>query len=372
MKGEEALRKVLIMFSSIFILLAGCSMKNEEIMMKETGKSSPSLDDTHKIENKVKTLSADSSTFHFVADWLSNTEIVFVEKDDSVYYVKTFNTTTGAVTTLYEESAIIVDVLIHPSKNALLLHTTDSTSSAVIKIVALDGILLNEVSIASSELAIEWNDIDETLVLLTAFQQDWTFDVALYNGKEDDLQFIPLEDPFPKWLGAEKIVTVDATERSLDGEELITYNVLTEEYERSGVIGAVHFDTYKDTLLTVQLSEETKANYTILTEDGKVLSTWTMPGVSNDSEWAFPEINWVSSETVIIASTESEGQLNGLEKPFKLFRITDGVQEPVAEEVLTSSLRCSPDGIICLTGYGYENLIDTKSKEEITWLVFPE
>ena len=37
--------------------------------------------------------------------------------------------------------------------------------------------LHDEVSIESSELAIEWNDLDPSLVLLTAFHQDWTYDV---------------------------------------------------------------------------------------------------------------------------------------------------------------------------------------------------
>ena len=151
-----------------------------------------------------KQFTADPAKFHFVADWLTDSKIVFVEKDLEFYYVKTFDLATGEIETLYEDAAIIVDVLIHPSKEYILLHTTDNPTSATIKILSLDGIIHDEISIESSELAIEWNDLDPSLILLTAFHQDWTFDVFLYNGNKEMFGLIDIEDPFPKWYGTEK------------------------------------------------------------------------------------------------------------------------------------------------------------------------
>ena len=116
---------------------------------------------------------------------------------------------------------IIVDVLIHPSKEHILLHTSDNPTSATIKMISLEGVIHDEISIASSELAIEWNDLDPTLVLLTAFHQDWTYDVFLYNGKEEEFGLYSIEDPFPKWLGTRKIVTGHMTGHPLDGGKLL-------------------------------------------------------------------------------------------------------------------------------------------------------
>ncbi len=36
-------------------------------------------------------------------------------------------------------------------------------TSAKVKIISLEGVVLDEISIASSELAIEWNDLDPDL-----------------------------------------------------------------------------------------------------------------------------------------------------------------------------------------------------------------
>ena len=67
---------------------------------------------------------------------------------------------TGETETLYEEASIIIDVLIHPSKNYLLLHTSDNPTSATVKIISIDGIIQDEIEVASTELAIEWNDLN--------------------------------------------------------------------------------------------------------------------------------------------------------------------------------------------------------------------
>ncbi len=172
-------KRILFVLSfATFVLLTGCDKKvsDEELPVQ-----------TKPDEQKeMKVLEVDPAKFHFVADWLTDSEIVFVEKDNGYYYVKSFNLETAVISTLHEEAAIINDVLIHPSRNFILLHTTDNSTSATIKILSLDGTLHDEVSIESSELAIEWNDLDPSLLLLTAFHQDWSYDVFLYNGNDED------------------------------------------------------------------------------------------------------------------------------------------------------------------------------------------
>ena len=320
------------------------------------------------VEEVIKTYSADLAKFHFVVDWLSETKIVFVEKSDSMYYLKTFDISSGEIEILYEESKIIVDVLIHPLKNTYLLHTTDDPSSATLKIISFEGVVLDEVTIASSELSIEWSDTDPSLILLTAFHQDWTYDVFLYSGEEKEISLMPLEDPFPKWLGTEKIVTVDVLEHSLDGGELIFYDRVTRQQKRSGIMNVVYFDANIDSLLVVQINGE-DAEYKITDQEGMVLSDWTMPAVSNYSEWVIPEISWIAPTTVIMPSTSEGGQLDDLREPFKLVRVEDGNQEVLMEYIPTGKLRCSPDGEKCLTGNAAETIIDTIKKEEATWLL---
>ena len=103
-----------------------------------------------------------------------------------------------------------------------------------------------------------------------------------------------------------------------------------------------------------------------------VSAEWTMPAVSNYSEWVFPEIAWISDNTVVIPSPEEGGQLDNLGERFKLVRVEDGNQEVLMGYIPTGTLHCSPDGGKCLTGYTAETIIDTLKKEGATWLLLPE
>lgn len=370
-KGQGALRlrRIVIVLSLLVLILVGCTQKMDGTV-DQINNNKPAIVDKD-FEQVFKTHTISPEKFHFVADWLTDTKIVFVEMDESVYYVKTFDVKTAKIETLFEEASIIVDVLIHPSKKALLLHTSTDSASAIVKIISTDGALLDEVSIASSELEIEWNDLDQNLVLLTAFYQDWNYDVFLYDGKEGAINLISIDDPFPKWLGTDEIVSVSEEDNSLEGGNLHIYNHETNKRERSPLEKVLFVDTYEESLLTVQLDEEENALHTISTQDGSVISNWTMPVVSNYGEWFFPEVSWVSSNAVILPSVEEGGQLDDLRESYMLVRVTGGQQQPLSKNVVLGPLSCSPNGEKCLTGISKEHLIDMKTTEELIWLLLP-
>lgn len=362
------MKRLLILFILAALLLTGCFQKTEgKVVPPEP--SEPKEEPVEEV--LLQTMQTDASIFHFIADWLTETQIAFVEKENSRYYVKTFDIETGNIETLHEDSSIIVDVLIHPSKEYILLHTTDNPTSAIIKILSLDGTTHHELSIESSELAIEWNTIDPSLVLLTAFHQDWTFDVFLYDAGEEEFGLMASEDPFPKWLGTERIVTSLLDGHPLDGSTLVIHNLETETEteEVSPLTDIVYFDTYEESLLVVRITDEQHAIYSMMDAEGRVSFEWTMPAVSNYSEWVFPELTWVSEKTIFTSSPKESGQLDDLTAPYHLIRIVNGQQEIVTENDsnMASSLRCSPSGLKCLIGYEAEQLIDFQTGNKTIW-----
>jgi hypothetical protein len=361
----------MFIFGAVVLLLTGCTEKTNEIIEGPTVIEQPKNDDL--IDEKIsKSFAADSAKFHFVADWLTESKVIYVEKENGLYQVNSFDFESGQTDTLYEDDSMIIDVLVHPSKKYLLLHTSDNATSATVKIVTMDGTLQDEVSVTSKELAIEWNDIDPSLILLTAFHQDWTFDLFLYNAKETSIDILAIEDPFPKWLGDDKIAIGYVEGHILDGGEIHTYEPRTENWGKLDVSGVVYFDTYEDKLLVVRINEEMDAHYAIIEQEGLIHSEWTMPVISNYSEWVIPEIEWISSNTVFQPAPVKGGQLDELQSPYRLIRVTEGRQDVVVDDIAAGVLRCSPSGQKCLTGYSAENLIDVESAEEITWLIFPE
>ena len=236
--------------------------------MVESPKDNEPVEHPEVIEEELnKVLAADPAKFHFVADWLTDTKIVYVEKDEGFYKVNSFDLSTGETATLYEEQSIVIDVLIHPSKKYLLLHTSNNSTSATLKILTTDGIVQDEIEVASTELGIEWNDLDPAHPF-TAFYEDWTFDLFLYKGAESYLGLLSIDDPFPKWFGKEQIVIGYVEDHPLDGGELLLFNPTTEEWTDLDTEGIVYFDTYEQSLLTVRINEVGDAHYVLSELDG--------------------------------------------------------------------------------------------------------
>ena len=149
----------MFIFCVTVLLVTGCTEKTNEIIESPTAIEKPGNNEL--IEEEIsKSLVADPAKFHFVADWLTESKVIYVEKENGHYQVNSFDFESGQTDTLYEDDSMIIDVLIHPSKKYLLLHTSDNAASATVKIVTMDGTVHDEVIVASTELAIEWNDTD--------------------------------------------------------------------------------------------------------------------------------------------------------------------------------------------------------------------
>ncbi len=64
---------------------------------------------------------------------------------------------------------------------------------------------------------------------------------------------IDINDPFAQWFGTDQIIASHAVDHPLDGGELHIYRPSSKEWERTDKTGIVYFDTYKESLLMVQI-----------------------------------------------------------------------------------------------------------------------
>lgn len=367
------MRKKLFVFGMLVLLLTGCTEKADDLDGKPDKliEADPVSIPEFVVGKKYETLTADPATFHFIADWLTDSKVLFVDKDDGVYQVKSFDFETGETDILHEESAIIIELLIHPSKNLFLLHTSDNPASAKVKILTSDGIIQDEIEVASTELAIEWNDLDPSLVLLTAFHQDWTYDLFLFNGQDSEFGLLEIEDPFPKWYGSSRIAFGFVEDHILDGGEIRTYQPVTKNWETLNLDEIIYFDTFEDSILTMEINEEGNALYHIWDVEGTMRSEWTLPAISNYSEWVIPEIDWLSNNSVVLSAPVNGGQLDEMTAPLRLVKVMDGAVEIIDEEHEPGFIRCAPSGEACLTGVSLETIVEMKEGKKRSWLRFP-
>lgn len=352
---------------SLLLLLASCSHSSQPEISNVTDETIPI--DEEQVNNAPKSMYVDANHFHFIVDWLSNEEVVYITKEDDLYIINAFNIETSKHRTVFKDSENIVDVLVHPSKDFLLIHTADSSTAAQIKIISMDGKKINEFSIASSEVEIIWNDLDPGLVLLTAFEEDWTYANYIYNGVTDKLETVDLLDPFPKWLGVDKVVSIVNREPSTNKGELAVTHIETQQSESFSQENVIYFDTFEDNLLTVQRVEGEGDIYSIHQMPGELLSTWTMPVDTYDEEYIFPAIKWLSETAILMTSNSYSDQPSDTEGSFQLVHIEDGKAQLIIEDLDAPSLRCSPDGSKCLTGYAFDKMIKPEQNELIDWII---
>ncbi len=346
-------------------MMTGCSKENGH------GPSEKNLEqeelEQEEIEANIQQLHVDAKTFHMVVDWLSDEEILFVEKEESIYVLKVFNIKTEEMKTIFEESAIMTNVLVHPTKKYLLLHTSTDASAATVKMITLDGVIQNEVTIESAELEIEWNDINPLHILFTAFYEDWSFDTFFFHASNHTLQLLPVEDPFPKWFGEYQFV--------MSGEELGTlalYDVDTREKTLLAHEDVIQYDTFKDALLTIQEAEEEQVQYTILNSNGHITAQATMSGARDEFESTPSNIEWIAENQLLFFHSKNSHDELGVAAPNHLMMLDGNGVEVISENTENSTMLCSPTGESCLTGVYLEEILHMKDQEESTWLIYEE
>ncbi|AOV07851.1 hypothetical protein [Sporosarcina ureilytica] len=361
------MKRSILCIGVALLLLIGCTKKEEE-----SQKELPVEPKQIEVKESINELTVDRASFHFIVDWLNNEEILYVEKIEDFYELKSFDIFTGETKIIYEEPTIIADVFVHPTKEFLLLHTTENPSSATVKIITLEGVLQNEVTIQSNELEIEWNDINPEYLLLTAFHQDWSFDVFLFDGLKNNLQLISNENPFPKWLGSDDFILTELNTHPLDGGTLFLYDRQTGEKVDAVEEQVVFYDTFKDSLLHMRINDSGQAEYTIVDSLGAKLAHWTMPAISNYSEWVMPSIQWIASDSVIVNRPMESGQMDEIEEVYDIVKVAGNEETVLLNETFNISMKCTPDAKKCVTGPMLETIIDVENHEEKKWLLYKD
>lgn len=358
------MKKIIITLLLFLLALAGCQptdRKEEEIdlVAEET------------FDAQVEPLITSKQSFHFIVDWLSEEEIVYVELKDELYHIVAYNIHTREFHTLYKESSIVANVLIHPTKEYILLHTSEDDSSATVKMVDLEGHQVYELNIESNELDIQWNDLDPRYLMLTAFHEDWTYDHYFYNAYENDLSLMTLSYPFAKWLGEEEVVMFsnDAPE-SLEGKRMEVLNVITKDVhmQKNHIL---YYDTYQDALLTMEKKNDTTALFKVMNDSLQTVIEWEAPLVSNYSEWVIPEVSWLSGRELITYIPHEGGLLDDLPNGFMLMKIGEH-KEHIIDHQMNEALRCSPSKTMCLTGSSFTNIISIDTGQSFQWVLFEE
>ena len=144
--------------------------------------------------------------FYKSAGWLSDSEILYVSnKGESPSLLYSYNLVTGKASLLYRSEQPIITAVPSPEKTKVMIHSAAS-EEGLLTVIDLTGNELYSTSIQSYELTFEWNPFDESLLVVSAFTEDWDFSSYLLDLRDNNLKEIKLPEPFVRWISEDVLV----------------------------------------------------------------------------------------------------------------------------------------------------------------------
>ncbi|MFC4411125.1 hypothetical protein ACFOZY_11915 [Chungangia koreensis] len=364
------MRNFTLLIIGLILVLTGCQPEETEptdVIPVPNQQVSSDLGEQEKEEWVAYTANPDS--FYQTYGWLSDSEILIAEIEEGNYILRSYNFKNGEKKDIFKESMMVINTKIHSSKEFIALHISESPASAIIKIIKPDGTLVEEVKVESSELYIDWNDEDASLMMITAFYEDWSFDTFVFDMNTKNLTLFESSDPFVKWLNGDTLLSLQWSEHALSGGQIVKIHWRTGESELTDLSNVVFFDAYRGNLLAVHPKEDEKEMiYKIVGSNGEIVTEWSAPALSNYSQWFIPEVQWLVDGSMITLLPVNQGLIDETAPEFQYVKVQNGAVEVFEEKVAEAAFNCSPDGSLCLSGYESDHIIQFDPFKVWKWL----
>lgn len=351
----------------VFILL-GCTKENKVSPPKE---DVDSIKEEPREEMKAKLpIPVKSGDFNTVSGWLNGDTIVYVTDSNDGSDVYSYQLSSGEQQLLFDSDAPIVSVLISPSKEYLLIHSSPSSNEARLTVLTNTGREIFTDRLPSSELNLEWNLFNENLVLVSTFTEDWNFSVWQLDIEKGNKSKVHLPQPFGIWIDRDKLLYLDW---DLDAPTLTAqlkqFDIVTGE-SQDYLKDIYQVDSFGDFFMVVapKPTNDQEAIYTFYTKKLEEVRSFETPHLTRYSGWLVPHYTYIEATAQFLtyqplSSTEADIYHEGFQ--LVSYDLKTGERNVIFEGMENEPLSCSPDGQFCLSGYFFEKLIDMESKEII-------
>jgi hypothetical protein len=306
--------------------------------------------------------------FYKVGCWYSDHQLLYItnlEQSSSVYL---YNLLTGSSELLYKSEVPIVTLQVSPSKKNILIQSSPSTYEGQVIILTSEGSEIFKQSIPSYELAFEWSPFNESEILISSFNEDWTYLMLLLDIDQRKTTELTLPQPFIKWIGNEEVAYLNWSEDSPSLFAPLRTKKLDTEAEEEIFTDVLQFATYNDILMavTVQDDEQLQATYTFYNKEKKELNSFSIPHLSMFSGWLVPynDLNEKKGKFITlkpVKSAEADMYTEGFE--LVSYDIENGSSNVIMKNLNNEPILLSPSGETALFGNRFEKVIDLKTKE---------
>jgi hypothetical protein len=373
MDGSIRKRKninLLVSMCFTFALLLGACSSKPITKLKSTEKSGDhSLSSSKKQEWKLP-ISVPKGEFYKVAGWLSENKILYITNQEQASFLYQYDLENGKSKLLYQSDTPIASVEISPAKKYLLIQSSPSTYQGLITITDLTGKVKMKESISAYELGFEWNPYNDSQIFISKFNQDWTFEMILLDIKSLSTKVVNLPQPFIKWTGKDEVafLNYDANKSELFAP-VIKKELKVNEVET--IFPSVYqFSSFQNMLMTITVKEEdtSKAVYTFYSRNRKEIFHFSVPQLTNFSDWLVPynDYNEKIDEFIVLTPLESS-DADSYSKGFDMvnYNLKKHSSRVIFKGLKNEPLKFSPEGDACLYGNRFNKIINLKSKKII-------
>ncbi|MDQ0197305.1 YqgU-like beta propeller domain-containing protein [Neobacillus ginsengisoli] len=372
MVHSEKVPKILSLFlflSVLIFFLGACSnpIHSKPISPARNEKKKASLTD---FNGKWKIpISIPEGEFYKISGWISEDQVLYITNHEQTSNVYHYNLLSGKSVLVYKSDHPIVTVQISPSKRYILIQSSPSTYEGVVTVINTKGSEIWKQSIAAYELAFEWNPYNDSEILVSKFNEDWTFKMMLVDLKgSPKASDISLPQPFNKWIDKETLAYInwDNTNPSLFAPLMI--KELGDEKEKTISPAVFQFTAFRHLLLTITVNEQdkSKAIYSFYDKEKRPISTFTIPQLTTYSDWLVPFNDYNDKKQEFISfrplkSTEFDSYTEGYQ--LVSYDLKKGSSKLILGALKNEPLNFSPSGEACLYGNSFEKVIDLKAKK---------
>ncbi|MGJ7921360.1 hypothetical protein [Neobacillus sp. LXY-4] len=364
-----------LLFISI-LLLTGCtegkSANGREVKQEPGNESKQNGQSTtkRKIQNPIPISNGELGK---IAGWIDDETIVYYTNFDQGSSLYTYNIFSGKSEKVLESPEPILEVIISPSREKLLIHSSSSSEQGIMTVINDEGKILTRKTILSSELAFVWNSFNEDRILVTSFDEQWDFTVSILHIQSQEFkESLLTKQPFAVWLTSDEWLYLDWDLDDLAFfAPVIKQNTAETKVEQVHLTNVFQLFAFQDVLLTLSIDGEDKneAVYSFYSNQLKLLQTFKLPQLTRYADWLIPFHDFNDQHHQFITFRPlSSGSADTYKEGFQLVRYHLDVkkEEVILEDMENKPIQCSPNGDLCLYGYQFENIIDLRSKKTVS------
>jgi dipeptidyl aminopeptidase/acylaminoacyl peptidase len=305
--------------------------------------------------------------FYKVGGWVNDYQLLYITNVEQTSTIYLYDLLTGKSKKIYKSEVPIVTIQVSPQKKYILVHSSPSTYQGKVTIISSEGSELFEHSFASYELSFEWNPSNDSEVLVSAFNNDWTYQMELIDIGKRTTTELSLSQPFIKWLSDEEMAYLqwDDNQPALTAP-LMVQNLKTNKVETL-FSEVLQFTANRESIMTITVAnqDQGKSIYSFFDQKLKSLFSFSVPNLTIFSGWLVPFFDLNETGRFItlepVNSTEADSYSDGFQ--LVVYDIPKGSNQKIMNGMKNEPVLLAPSGNATLYGNKFEKIIDLTSKK---------